>query len=112
MNERLGTGLDFTHKNRDQIEIKLVGMDLPKRTTSPTCWFVNSMSDFFGEFLDDAQIHQMIRAMLETPRHIYIILTKRERRMADFLTEHYPQMSEVPSIVWGTTAGTQKVLDA
>jgi len=112
MNERLGTGFDFSIKHRNEVRIELVNMDLPKRATAPTCWFVNSMSDFFGEFVAADQIRQMIEVMLNTPRHIYIILTKREERMANYLSMHYPSMADVPNIVWGTSAGTQKVYDA
>ena len=44
------------------------------------------MSDLFHEHVSDGFILEVWRAMRETPRHNYQILTKRPQRMAQFVT--------------------------
>jgi protein gp37 len=53
----------------------------PLRTKAPTCWFVNSMSDVFHEGFTDLQIAALFGVMAATPRHRYLVLTKRPERM-------------------------------
>ncbi len=63
--------------------------DKPLRTSKPTIWFVNSMSDLFGEGVSDETIARVFRIMNTTPHHRYQILTKRPNRaakMAETLT--------------------------
>ena len=59
----------------------------PVRTTSPTTWFVNSMSDLFGEGVDDATIKRVFAMMNATPHHTYQILTKRPNRAVRIASE-------------------------
>lgn len=58
--------------------------DKPLRTKAPTTWFVNSMSDLFGEGVDDATIKRVFEIMNATPHHTYQILTKRPNRAVKF----------------------------
>jgi protein gp37 len=54
-------------------------------STKPRRVFVNSMSDLHHEAFDDAAIAAVYDAMLATPVHDYLVLTKRPQRMAAFL---------------------------
>lgn len=57
-------------------------LDLPLRTRTPTCYFVNSMSDLFGEGVSDGWIAAVFGVMAACPQHRFLILTKRAERMA------------------------------
>ncbi len=56
-------------------------LDAPLRRQKPTTWFVNSMSDLFGEGVSDDYIAAVYGVMAQTPRHTYQVLTKRSSRM-------------------------------
>ena len=58
-------------------------LDIPKKDEEPSTWFVNSMSDFFHVAFTIDMIHAAVEAMRATPRHVYIILTKRHERMLE-----------------------------
>ena len=47
--------------------------------------FVCSMTDLFGEWVTFPEINRIFEAMLATPQHQYLVLTKRPRMMLDFL---------------------------
>lgn len=61
-------------------------LDQPLRWTKPRAVFVNSMSDLFHENIPDGFLDRAFAAMALTPRHIYMILTKRPERMRDYIT--------------------------
>ena len=59
-----------------------------KTTTStfPQVIFVNSGSDLFHEDVPDEFIDKVFAVMRVTPRHFYLLLTKRPERMLKYLT--------------------------
>lgn len=59
-------------------------LDIPLRTRAPTCWFVDSMSDLFHVDVTNEQIAAAVGVMAATPRHRYIILTKRAERLPEW----------------------------
>ena len=60
-------------------------LDDPRKWKVPQSIFVNSMSDLFvGAFPTD-YIDAIFDVMLEVDRHVYQVLTKRPRRMRDYL---------------------------
>ena len=59
----------------------------PLRWRKPRRIFVNSMSDLFHESLPDEAIDSVFFAMAMAPQHQYQILTKRARRMREFMTK-------------------------
>jgi protein gp37 len=69
-------------------EVALIAdkLDQPLRWRKPRRIFVNSMSDLFHEGLDDGDIDQVLAVMLLAPRHTFQVLTKRARRMRDYLS--------------------------
>jgi len=59
-------------------------LDTPLGWTKPRCIFVNSMSDLFHEDVPFSYIDKVFATMALTPRHIYIILTKRPERLLEY----------------------------
>lgn len=59
----------------------------PLRRRTPTTWFVNSMGDLFHEDAPDEWIDRVFRVINMTPHHTYQILTKRARRMRQYMAD-------------------------
>jgi protein gp37 len=88
------------------------GFDLklwPERLELPLRWkrrrriFVNSMSDLFHEAVPGEYIHRVFEMMCRADWHIYQVLTKRPRRMAEMAP-----LLPWPPHIW---AGTSVELD-
>lgn len=60
-------------------------LDIPLRRKKPTRYFVNSMSDLFHEDLSDEQIDQVFAVMALCRQHVFMVLTKRAERMANWM---------------------------
>ena len=58
----------------------------PLNYPQPTVWFVNSMGDLFHPAVTDEQIDRVFAVMALCPQHIFQVLTKRPRRMRDYLS--------------------------
>lgn len=58
--------------------------DRPRTWRKPRTVFVNSMSDLFHENIPFEALVPIFNTIRGTPRHRYIILTKRPKRMAEF----------------------------
>lgn len=56
----------------------------PLRRKAPTMYFVNSMSDLFGEGLTNEQIAAVFGVMAACPQHTFQCLTKRPARMVEW----------------------------
>ena len=61
-------------------------LNAPMRWKKPCRIFVNSMSDLFHEDVPEEFITAVFGVMLTRPDHIFQILTKRPRRMLEYLT--------------------------
>lgn len=57
----------------------------PLKRQKPTLWFVNSMSDLFHEDVPDWYIRVVFAVMSFCGQHTFQVLTKRPKRMADWL---------------------------
>jgi protein gp37 len=74
-------------------------IDKPQLNGSPRIIFLNDMGDGFTRLLDLDWMAPYIPRMEKTP-HIYMMLTKRVKRMAEF----WKNYGEVPDNIWlGTT---------
>lgn len=80
---RSGPGFGVT-LHEDKL-LEPVGWKKPRRI------FVNSMSDLFHEDIPDAFIGAVFATMAFTPRHQYLVLTKRPGRMASLV----PRLPEI-----------------
>lgn len=82
----------------------------PLKVKKPARWFVNSMSDLFHEDVPDEVIDRAFAVMALAPQHVFQVLTKRSKRMREYMTRGGPtlqQMAEVPQIGRGImTANT------
>jgi protein gp37 len=94
----------------NKVELKLVGLDQPLRWRQPRGIFPCSMTDLFGEFVPDEMTRSIIEVMDKATWHRFAPLTKRVRRMVDFVIDWY--YSAAPLHIWyGFSAGDQKSLD-
>jgi len=85
INIRLGNGLEYTLRNLDEIEFRLVNLNDPFHWRKPQMVFVNSMTDLFHEAVPDELILSVFRVMKRASNHVFQVLTKRADRMRDFM---------------------------
>lgn len=57
----------------------------PLKRRKPTTYFVNSMSDLFHPDVPEAVIDRVFAVMAMCPQHTFQVLTKRARRMQEYL---------------------------
>lgn len=92
---RINGRLDWTGK----FSFDPKALNIPRGVRKPTIWFVNSMSDLFGEGVSDDQIKAIFAVMNETPQHTYQVLTKRANRALKLA----PQLNWTPNIWMGVS---------
>jgi len=85
----------------------------PERLEQPFTWksprrvFVNSMSDLFGDFVEDGFLERAFDVMRRTPQHTYQILTKRSTRLRDW-TQHHRWLAHTDNIWLGVSVEDRK----
>ena len=86
-----------------------VGWRRPRRV------FVNSMSDLFYEEIPSEWIDRIFDVMTRSPQHVFQVLTKRARRMLDYMSDRYsnePLNLQPPDNVWlGVSVEDQESAD-
>ncbi len=86
----------------------------PASWREPRTIFVNSMSDTWHESLPIHEVDQIYAAMLQAPRHVYLVLTKRAHRLKEITTlkssEHFVHL-EWRSIWHGVSVENQQAAD-
>jgi protein gp37 len=97
INVRLGTGLKFLPANlydpaRHSVAEGKAELFLDERTLlAPLRWkrgrmiFVCSMTDLFADFVPDDWIDKVFAVMALCPQHTFQVLTKRSKRMRNYL---------------------------
>ena len=65
-------------------------LHIPLKRRKPTTYFVNSMSDLFHESLAFGAIDHIFGVIQAARRHRFIILTKRARRMREYVEAFRP----------------------
>jgi protein gp37 len=98
INRRLGTGCDFApdelyreeHEGYRNGEVKLFldekMLFIPLHWKRPRRVFVCSMTDLFADFVPDGWIARMWHVMAQCPQHQFQVLTKRPRRMREWVS--------------------------
>lgn len=81
-----------------RVELLPHKLDIPLRARTPRCYFVNSTSDLFHEGLCDTVLHTVFSAMALSPRHRFIVLTKRAARLRDYFSS--PPRLYIPAAKW------------
>jgi protein gp37 len=77
----------------------------PLRWKRPRMIFVNSMSDLFHEAVPDEVIDRIFAVMALAPQHIFQVLTKRAKRMREYVTGY-----KARSCVEGMKIGQQPTI--
>ncbi len=86
-------------------------LDEPLRVKKPAVIGVTFMGDLFHEEVPGGFIEDVFDIIDRTPRHRYIILTKRLRRMSEFTQPEYGSMPWPDNIIAGTSIEDQKTAD-
>ncbi len=68
-----------------KVELQPDRLTLPMRWRKPAKIFVNSTSDIFHESLSGSDIDRIFAVMALCPQHTFQILTKRPKRMRDYV---------------------------
>lgn len=98
-----------------KINLDEQALTLPLRTKKPTRFFVNSMSDLFHENVPDEWITRIFEVMYRAEQHTFQILTKRPKRMMEYLTSSitkkvYPGLP-LPNVWLGVSVENQRAAD-
>jgi len=67
-----------------EVRLDEAALTLPLRWRKPRRIFVDSMSDLFHEVVPDEWIDRVFAVMALSPKHTFIVLTKRAERMRDY----------------------------
>lgn len=105
-------GQDFS-----RIQLHEDRLDIPLRWKRGRLIFVCSQSDLFHPDVPEAFIHDVIHVAALTPRHTFLLLTKRPNRMRDVMKSYYA--GDIASKLWvpvgniwcGVTVENQRAAD-
>ena len=88
-------------------------LEKPIHWKKPRMIFVNSMSDLFHEDATYSFIDFVFEIMMATPRHTYQVLTKRPKRMKEYVLNYCRKnnLEEIPNHIWlGTSIENEDVM--
>lgn len=85
MNLWRGNGLEYIAQNLSRTRFEFMGLDDPIRWSRPRMIFPCSMTDLFADFYSDKMIDYVFAVMALSRRHVYQVLTKRARRMFEYM---------------------------
>lgn len=101
--ERFKNGFDITFHPQS--------LDKPTKWKSPRLIFANSMSDIFHSEVPFEYVDKIFEVITDkAPRHMYMILTKRPKRMLEYFRSRNIE-KPIENLVLGVTAETQKRAD-
>ena len=87
-------------------------MHLPYQWRKPRTVFVCSMSDLFHEQIQWPDIERIFMVMVKARQHTFQVLTKRSKRMQDFISTCFPDLAECSPHIWlGVSIENQKCAD-
>jgi protein gp37 len=76
-------GLKWTGK----VELYEDRLTMPLGVDKPSRIFVNAFADVFHEEMTDAMVDRVFAVMAAAPRHTYVILTKRQKKMQTYMAD-------------------------
>lgn len=91
---------------KDGFKFKILPQRLNEtiNNSTPTMYFVNSMSDLFHEDIPLNYLNEILNVIETTPRHTYQVLTKRAKRMRKYFDNR-----RIPNNLWiGVTVEDKK----
>ncbi len=77
----------------------------PLQRRKPTIYFVNSMSDLFHENIPDTFLDEVFEVMATARHHVFQILTKRAKRMHDYILS---RKHHLPNVWLGVSVEDRK----
>lgn len=118
-----GTKLSYNRKNRDEVIhfLHRPTLEKPLHWRKPRMVFWMDMGDLYGDWVLDEWIDQCFAVMAATPQHVHCVLTKRLKRVAEYLRAHgereVPRDTKklaawpLPNVWLGTSCSTQADVD-
>lgn len=82
-------------------------LSVPTKWRKPRFVFVGSMSDVFHPAFDK-HIHEILSVIEAHPQHVFVILTKRPKRMAHYLSG--PRSKKLTNLIAGVSVENNAVL--
>lgn len=95
-------------------EVRLItqAIEQPLRWNRPRMIFVGAHTDIFHEEVPDEWLDELLMVMLECPQHTFQILTKRPKRMRDYVNSKPFEVRKVMRNIWlGVSAEDQATAD-
>lgn len=110
MASRLGGRAGYPKNNPFAVTLHADKLDEPLRWRESRMIFVCSMGDLFHEDVKDGWIDEVFQVMKEARQHTFLILTKRVRRMFEYVFG--PKVTiNLPNVWLGTSVENQKTAD-
>jgi len=125
LNVRRGTGHAYLPEHRDKVEWRLNERELEAilRRRKPTRIFMCDMLDLFHEDVPFRWIGQIWRVMNDARQHTFMLLTKRPKRMLEFIrwmeASHHDRLAgaieagtwPLPNVWCGVSVENQRMAD-
>ena len=87
---------DGRHVWTGEVRLNAEWLDQPLRWRRPRQIFVCAHGDLFAEGVPDEWLDKVFRVMARAPQHTFQVLTKRPKRMRDYLTRFKPAATGHP----------------
>jgi protein gp37 len=94
-----------------KIQLQRERLGDPLSDSIPKLYFVNSMSDLFHEDVPVDFINEVFDVMERANWHVFQVLTKRPKIMADYTVKRYAEKTPPPNIWLGTSTEDQDAFD-
>ena len=120
MSKRLAGRCGYPKDEPFAVTVHLERLDELMTWRKPRRVFVCSMGDLFHEKVPNAFLDNVFTVMACRPQHTYLVLTKRPKRMADYITRHVSNYLDPYDLTWtgeyphvwlGVTAENQTAAD-
>lgn len=93
-----------------KIVIEEESLKIPLERKKPTIWFVGSMTDLFHPAVPVEHLDKVFAVMALCPQHIFQILTKRPKRMYEYLSGQEDSYETMPEGVMPVEAIYQEMI--
>ena len=120
MSKRLRGRCGYDAENPFKVTLRPNRLEEPLRWRKPSMIFVCSMGDLFYEGVPFHYIYSVFITMKHCPQHTFLVLTKRPKRMKEFIVDCYAYESPsgdekgvhiLPNVWLGVTAENRPMWD-
>ena len=102
---------DKTGEPFSQIVFHFDRLDEPLKLKKPSMIFVGSMTDIFHQDVDYHEFRMILNTIEKAPQHIFLILTKRPKRMKKYFEFYYTKYEVLKNVWIGVTVENQASAD-